>query len=107
MVQKKFYYRNYELQIESIRKVKKSSQKIKKKLSHRRKPFKSARLNYSPELFDRAIFEIRNNGLSQREAARKFEIPLSTLNDAIKGVSQTNKLGKLPVLSDEIEAILV
>ena len=62
MVQKKFYYRNYELQIESIRKVKKSSKKIKKKLKEKEEATlrRKAEAQISPRL--QYIMDLRRNG---------------------------------------------
>jgi hypothetical protein len=43
--------------------------------------------------------------MSQRKASEKFEIPLTTINNAIKGISKSHKLGRQPKLTEEIETV--
>ena len=47
--------------------------------------------------------DIENNGLSQRKSAGKYDIPLSTLNDAYNKVRSSHKIGRKPILGEEIE----
>jgi hypothetical protein len=47
------------------------------------------------------------NGMSQRKASEIYEIPFTTINNALKGVSKSHKLGRQPKLTEEIEKIFV
>jgi transposase len=66
----------------------------------------TSRQNYTSDLIQRALNDIENNGLSQRKTAEKYDIPLSTLNDAYNKVRSSHKIGRKPILSEEIEEIL-
>ena len=85
-----------ELRICSLRNI------LKKKS---KKAFTS-RQNYTPDVFERALADIKN-GMSQRKASEIYEIPLTTINNALKGVSKSHKLGRQPKLTEEIEKIFV
>ena len=61
--------------------------------------------SYTPDLIERALEDIRN-GLSQRKAAKKYEIPISTLNDSYNKVRSSHNIGRKPILNEEIEEIL-
>ena len=76
---------------------------ILKKMSNKKKASKQS---YTPDLIERALNDIQNNGLSQRKAAQKYEIPLSTLNDAYNKIRSSHIIGRKPILNDEIEEIL-
>ena len=76
---------------------------ILKKMSNKKKVSKQS---YTPDLIERALNDIQNNGLSQRKAAQKYEIPLSTLNDAYNKIRSSHIVGRKPILNDEIEEIL-
>jgi hypothetical protein len=66
----------------------------------------NSRQNYTPDLIPRALNDITNNGLSQRKTAEKYDIPLSTLNDALNKVHSSHTIGRKPILNQEIEEVL-
>lgn len=63
--------------------------------------------SYSDENVKCALNAV-SNGMSQREACKKFSIPRATLYDKIKGKYREGKgKGRDPFLSNEEEASLV
>ena len=70
-----------------------------------KKNAKKNRQSYTPDLIERAL-EDKRNGLSQRKAAKKYEIPISTLNDSYNKVRSSHNIGRKPILNEEIEEIL-
>ena len=87
-------------------KKKKQPYLLRNKLKKKSKKSNASRQSYTPDLIQRALEDIQKNGLSQRKAAKKYEIPQSTLNDACNKVWISHKVGRKPVLSMEIEDIL-
>jgi hypothetical protein len=69
-----------------------------KTLKTRRKNFAT----YTENDIQKAIEEIGTNGISIMQAAKKFQVPKSTLYDRLKG-SASNNHGSSPILSAEIE----
>jgi len=79
---------------------------LKKLLNAPKKPKNSSRQNYTSDNFARALNDIKNDVYSRRKASKIYDIPYSTLTDAINGNVKSHKLGIQPVLGIEIESIL-
>lgn len=79
---------------------------------HERKKVKkstgSKRLQYSEHQMNLALEEIKKNKISIRDAANKFNVPKSTLNDKVRGVVPAGrKIGPKPLLGIETENKIV
>lgn len=58
---------------------------------------------YTPEVLDEATKLVQSGSMSLRCAARSYDIPKSTLCDAVKGKYSTNRPGAKTVLTDKEE----
>jgi hypothetical protein len=62
--------------------------------------------SYSDDAIKRALFEIRENNMSTREASRQFGVPRTTIQDRLKGKSPENivrRTGPPPIMTREGE----
>ena len=62
---------------------------LKKLLNAPNKPKNSSRQNYTSDNFARALNDIKNDVYSRRKASKIYDIPYSTLTDAINGFSNS------------------
>lgn len=68
----------------------------------------SAKFQYSEHQMKCALEEIQNKNVSIREAAKKFNVPKSTLNDKARGVAPVaRKMGPKTILNSNIENKIV
>ena len=92
------------------------SKKLKIKLGLRSKSLKTLvrdkrlrltnRQNYTNAEFESALFEIRSGRLSQRQVSQKIDIPLTTLNNFLNGISKSPTIRSSPVLSLDIKLVV-
>ena len=73
---------------------------------HKRKPGSRRYLDFDDDQLKKAIDAI-NSGSSQRDAAKRFGIPRSTLARRLKGTGKPKKPGRPPVLTEDEEKIIV
>jgi transposase len=62
--------------------------------------------SYSDDAIKRALFEIRENNMSTREASRQFGVPRTTIQDRLKRKSPENivrRTGPPPIMTREGE----
>jgi transposase-like protein len=80
----------------------------KKKIKNKKKVAKKiSRQKYSPELLKEAVQMVKTKQMSFRVASEAFGVPSTTISDNLKSISKSNQLGRPPVLSEEIEKLLV
>jgi len=76
------------------------NQKISKiKLRNRRE--------YTQHDLEQAAKDVRENKLTYKAASEKYEVPESTIHNAVSGHVKTNQLGRATIISNEMEQIIV
>ena len=50
---------------------------------------------------------VKTKQMSYRVASEAYRVPSTTISDNLKSISKSNQLGRPPVLSEEIEKLLV
>lgn len=74
--------------------------------SYKRKPGSRSYANYKPETLDLAVALIKSRKLSFRAAQERFNIPLGTLYNKLKG-KHTNSIGRQTALTNVEESSIV
>jgi hypothetical protein len=99
--------RKVKINVDKYKLIQSKLKTINKLIKENAQKPKNTRQNYTQEELDKAIGDIKNKGLSQREVARLYDIPLTTIHNTLKGNYSSNKIGKQPLLTEEIEKIFV
>ena len=82
----------------------KNKRKLNKKTTNK---LKISRQNYSPRELQEAVEMLNSKQMSLRVAAAAYGVPSTTISDHKNKVSKSNKIGRPPILSQEIEKLLV
>ena len=65
---------------------------------------KRRKKSWEPELIERVLSDIKDDGIKPAEAARKYNIPRTTINDKLYGKTAIDaKNGRPPITSKEEE----
>lgn len=90
------------------RKTKTAASKTPKNSVRKNTKNSTQRLQYSEHQMNCALEDMRKNNISVREAAIKFNVPKSTLNDKVRGVVPAGRqIGPKPLLGMETEKKIV
>ena len=74
---------------------------------HKRRFGSNRYMDYEESKVDEAVDAVRTGNMSQRVAAVEFNIPRTTLKRRLNEGKPKNKPGRPPVLTEEVEAVLL